>query len=120
MKLVPTNPMRSALMSVLIFEVIVFWLGFAGMVQVADVPVGTAALWVGVASLLAIVATAGLRKGWGYPVAWLTQVAAILLGLLTPWMYAMGVVFALIWTISFVLGKRLESRHNHNKEAGTP
>ena len=74
----------------------------------------------GVASLLAIVATAGLRKGWGYPVAWLTQVVAILLGLLTPWMYAMGIVFAVIWTISFVLGKRLEAKlkdHN-NKEAG--
>jgi len=120
MKLMPTNPLRSALMSVLIFEVIVFWLGFAGMVQVDDVPVGTAALWVSIASLLAIVATAGLRKGWGYPVGWLTQVAAILLGLLTPWMYAMGIVFALIWTTSFVLGKRLETRFNHNKEAGTP
>ncbi len=120
MRLTPSNPLRSALMSVLIFEVIVFWLGFAGMVQVSDISVGTAALWVGIASLLAIVALAGLRKGWGYPVAWLTQVAAILLGLLTPWMYAMGIVFALIWTISFVLGKRLETKFNHNKEAGTP
>ena len=120
MKLLPTNPLRSALMSVLIFEVIVFWLAFAGMVRVADVPAGVAALWVSVASVLAIVATAGLRKGWGYPVAWLTQVVAILLGLLTPWMYAMGVIFALIWTISFVLGKRLETKFNPNKEAGTP
>lgn len=120
MGLTPGNPLRSALMSVLVFEVVVFWLAFAGMVQVAGIDVGTAALWVSVASALAIVATLGLRRGWGYPVAWLTQVAAIALGLLTPWMYAMGAVFALIWIISFVLGKRLESRNNPNKEEVTP
>ena len=45
MRLTPTNPLRSALMSVLVFEVIVFWLAFAGMVQVSGVAVGTAALW---------------------------------------------------------------------------
>lgn len=116
MKLSPTNPLRSALMSVLIFEVVVFWLAFAGMIQVSGVEVGTAALWVGVASVLAIIATAGLRRGWGYPVGWLTQVVAIALGILTPWMYAMGFIFALIWTISFVLGKRLDTRNNPNKE----
>lgn len=119
MRLSSTNPLRSALMSVLVFEVIVFWLAFAGMVQVSGVAVGTAALWVGLASVLAIVATAGLRRGWGYPVAWLTQLATIALGLLTPWMYAMGVIFALIWVISFVLGKRLDARNN-NEEVGTP
>lgn len=120
MRLSPTNPLRSALMSVLVFEVVVFWLAFAGMVQVSGVAVGTAAVWVGVASVLAIVATAGLRRGWGYPVAWLTQAAAIALGLLTPWMYAMGIIFALIWTISFILGKRLDARTNPNQEVVTP
>ncbi|MGV8845906.1 DUF4233 domain-containing protein [Tessaracoccus sp.] len=120
MRLTPTNPLRSALMSVLVFEVIVFWLAFAGMVQVSGVGVGTAALWVSIASVLAIVATVGLRRGWGYPVAWLTQVAAVALGLLTPWMYAMGAVFALIWIISFVLGKRLDARNTPEQEAGTP
>lgn len=120
MRLSPKNPLRSALMSVLVFEVVVFWLAFAGMIQVSGVAVGTAALWVGLASVLAIVATAGLRRGWGYPVAWLTQAAAIALGLLTPWMYAMGAIFALIWTISFVLGKRLDARNQPQQEAGTP
>lgn len=120
MRLSPGNPLRSALMSVLVFEVVVFWLAFAGMVQVSGVDVGTAALWVGLASVLAIVATAGLRRGWGYPVAWLTQVAAIALGLLTPWMYAMGLIFALIWIISFALGKKLDARNNPNQEVVTP
>jgi len=26
------------------------------------------------------------------------------------WMFAMGIIFAVIWTISFVLGKRIEDR----------
>ena len=110
MKLSAKNPIRSALMSVLVFEVIVFWLAFAGMVQLSEVNVGVAALWTSVASLLALLGAVGLRKGWGYWFGWAAQVAAVLLGLLTPWMYAMGIVFALIWIMSFVLGKRLDHR----------
>ncbi len=101
--------MRSALMSVLIFEVIVFWLGYAGMVQVSDVAPLTGALWTAAATLLVVAGVWGLRRGWGYYPAWAGQVAGVLLGLLTPWMYAMGGVFALIWVMSFVLGKRLEA-----------
>lgn len=107
----PRNPMMSALMSVLIFELIVFWLAFAGMVQVSNVPVTTAVTWTAVASVLAVVATGALRKGWGFVVGWAVQVLAVAMGMLTPWMYAMGIVFALIWTTSFVLGKRLERRN---------
>ena len=110
MRLSPGNPLRSTLMSVLIFEVVVFWLAFAGMLQVEGVGIAKAVAWTGIASLLAIVATAGLRRGWGYVIGWLTQVAAIALGFLTPWMYAMGSIFAMIWTMSFVLGKRLDAR----------
>lgn len=110
MRLQPTNPLRSALMSVLVFEVVVFWLAFAGMVQISEVPLATAAIWTGVASLLALAGAVGLRRGWGYWFGWAAQVAAIALGLLTPWMYAMGIVFALIWIMSFVLGKRLDAR----------
>jgi len=106
----PRNPMMSALMSVLIFEVIVFWLAFAGMIRVSDVPTTVALIWTATASVLAIVATGGLRKGWGFPVGWAVQVIAVAMGVLTPWMYAMGIIFALIWTTSFVLGKRLEQR----------
>ena len=84
---------------------------FAGMVQISGVAVGTAVLWTSVASLLAIVAVGGLRKGWGFYAGWLAQALAVALGGLTPWMYAMGIVFALIWTTSFVLGKRLEHRN---------
>lgn len=110
MTLSAKNPLRSTLMSVLVFEIIVFWLAFAGMVQISEVPVGAAVAWTSIASALALLGAMGLRKGWGYWFGWAAQVAAVLLGLLTPWMYAMGIVFAMIWTMSFVLGKRLDNR----------
>ena len=115
MRLEPRNPMTPALLSVLIFEVIVVWLAVAGMVQISDVPFGTALIWTGVVSVVCIVATVGLRKGWGFPVGWLAQVAVLLLGILTPWMFAMGIIFAMIWVTSFVLGKRIEANNRETQ-----
>lgn len=110
MRLSPTNPLRTTLMSVLLFELVVYWLAFAGMVQVSEVPVATALVWTAAASALALAGAFGLRRGWGYAFGWAAQAAGIALGLLTPWMYAMGIIFALIWIMSFVLGRRLDAR----------
>ena len=109
MTLAPDNPMRAAAMSVLIFEVIIIWLAYIGMIQVSGVNLGVAAAWSGVATVLCRAALAGLRKRWGYLVGWLAQAVLIGLGLLTPWMYAMGIIFALIWVVCVVLGKRIET-----------
>ncbi len=109
MTLAPDNPMRAAAMSVLIFEVIIIWLAYIGMIQVSGVNLGVAAAWSGVATVLCLAALAGLRKRWGYLVGWLAQAVLIGLGLLTPWMYAMGIIFALIWVVCVVLGKRIET-----------
>ncbi|HMQ65873.1 MAG TPA: DUF4233 domain-containing protein, partial [Arachnia sp.] len=94
MTLAPGNPMRGAAMSVLIFEVIVIWLGYIGMIQIAGVPMGAGAVWCGIATALCLVACGGLRKSWGYYVGWAAQAAIVALGVLTPWMYAMGLIFA--------------------------
>ncbi|WP_370585777.1 DUF4233 domain-containing protein [Tessaracoccus sp. MC1627] len=109
MTLDPANPLRPAAMSVLVFEIIVVWLAFIGMIQVSGVNLWVAAAWCAVATLLCLAASAGLRKRWGYVVGWVAQVVLIGLGLLTPWMYAMGLIFALIWVTCVVLGKRLEA-----------
>ena len=108
MTLSPTNPMRPAAMSVPIFEILVTWLAFIGMLQVESIHLGIAAAACGVVTVLCLAATAGLRRGWGYLVGWVAQVAIIALGLLTPWMYAMGIIFALIWVTCVVLGRRIE------------
>lgn len=113
MTLDPTNPMRSAVMSTLITQVIVIWLGYIGMIQVEQINLGLAAAACGVVTLLCVVAGAGLRRRWGYIVGWVAQAATIALGLLTPWMYAMGIIFALIWVTCIVLGRRIEA---HRRE----
>lgn len=113
MSLDPSNPMRSAAMATLVMQIIVIWLGYIGMVQVEAWNLPTAAAVCGVASVLCLVGAAGLRHRWGYYVGWLAQVATIALGLFTPWMYAMGIIFALIWVTCVVLGRRIEA---HRRE----
>ncbi len=64
----------------------------------------------GGAALLALVAAGMLRQPWGYPLGWVAQIAGIALGLLTSAMFVVGAMFAAIWLISFVLGKKLDAR----------
>ncbi|MBB1510866.1 DUF4233 domain-containing protein [Tessaracoccus sp. MC1756] len=117
MTLSPDNPMRSAAMSVLLFEVIIIWLAYIGMIQVSGIDLAVAAVWSAVATLLCIGGLAGLRKRWGYLVGWAAQAVLIGLGVLTPWMYAMGIIFALIWATCVILGKRIEAhRHGGNPQ----
>ncbi len=117
MKLTSDNPMRPALVSVLVFEIVVFWLAYFGMIRVEGVSAVTATISVGAATVLAVAAVAGLRQGWGYPLGWATQLVAVGLGILTPWMFAMGGVFALIWGMSFLLGWRLENRQEQGSSS---
>lgn len=109
MTLDPSNPMRAAAMATLIFEIIVIWLAFIGMIQVESLDVGLAAALSGAASLLCLVSAAGLRRRWGYLIGWVAQAGMLGLGVLTPWMYAMGIIFALIWATCIVLGRRIEA-----------
>ena len=106
----PQNPMNRAMMPILIFEVIVFALGIPGMILLSNVSTSLALGATGVACLLAIAASGTLKKPWGYPLGWLTQIVGIALGFLTPMMFAAGGIFALVWLGCFVLGKRIE-RH---------
>lgn len=115
MTLDPANPMRPAAMSVLIFEVVVVWLAFIGMIQAAGVSLPVAGAWCALATVLCLVAITGLRRRWGYLVGGLAQAVLVGLGILTPWMYAMGIIFALIWVTCLVLGRRLETMHTEKE-----
>ncbi len=108
MSLSAGNPMRVVLLSVLLFEVIVFALAIPVMIYLSEVPPGPAAGFGGGAAVLALAAAATMRKPYGYPLGWLTQVLGIALGLLTPTMYIIGIMFAAIWLVSFILGRRLD------------
>ncbi|SEQ06214.1 DUF4233 domain-containing protein [Microlunatus flavus] len=108
--LTPRNPMRVVLLSVLLFEVVVFALAIPVMILVSHVDPLPAALLGSGAAVLALAASGLLRKPAGYPLGWLAQLAGVLLGLLTPSMFVVGAMFAALWVVSFVLGKRLDAR----------
>ena len=110
MNLSPRNPMRVVLLSILVFEVIVFGLAVPVMILLSGVPGLTAGLLGGGAALLALVAAGLMRRPVGYPLGWLTQVVGLALGLLTPAMYLVGAMFLALWVLSFVLGRRLEQQ----------
>ncbi len=108
MRLAPKNPMGKVMLSILAFEAVVFGLAIAGMIQVDNVPVPVAVAAASVGMALAIAACALLRFPVGYLLGWVTQGVAVGLGVLTPWMYWLGGMFALLWVVSFVLGRRIE------------
>ncbi len=102
------NPMRRVLSITLFFEVIVFGLAVPVMYFVSSVPMDQAALLGGGAAVLALVSAALLRSPIGYVLGWLTQVVGIALGFLTPAMFVVGGMFAAIWVLTVVLGRRLD------------
>lgn len=105
----PGNPMTKVLMSVVAFEVIIFGLGAFVMIQVSDRPVALSLITALGAAALALLATVMLRSQIGFLLGWLAQIVGISLGFLTPAMFVMGGMFAGLWIISFVLGRRLEN-----------
>jgi hypothetical protein len=112
------NPMRVVLMTVLIFEVIVFGLAIPVMILVSGVPAVAAAGFGGGAALLALLAAALLRSQVGYILGWVAQLAGLALGFLTTTMFIVGAVFAAVWVMSFLMGKRLDSRMEASPEGG--
>ncbi|HVD17919.1 MAG TPA: DUF4233 domain-containing protein [Propionibacteriaceae bacterium] len=112
------NPMRVVLMTVLIFEVIVFGLAIPVMIFISDVPGAAAAGLGGGTAALALVAAGLLRSRVGYTLGWLTQLAGLALGLLTSTMFIVGALFAAVWVLAFVLGKRLDSRMETSPDGG--
>lgn len=109
MRLADGNPMTNTVALTLFFEVIVFVLAIPGMITVSDVAVPVALASGIAAALLALASASSLRRPIGWPLAWVTQLAGLALGLLTPWMYAVGGMFALLVVVEFVLGRKIEA-----------
>jgi hypothetical protein len=112
------NPMRVVLQTVLIFEVIVFGLAIPVMILISGVSAAAAAGFGGGAALLAVLAAALLRSRVGYIFGWLAQLAGLALGFLTATMFIVGALFAAVWVMSFMMGKRLDSRMEASPEGG--
>lgn len=109
MRLPAANPMNRALVANLAFEAVVFALAIPGMIQVGDAGVGEAFAVGGVAIACAIVAAARSRTAWGWWLGWLTQVVAVGMGFVSPWMFGVGGLFAGLHVLIYVLGRRIET-----------
>ena len=110
MTLTPGNPMRVVLLSILLFEVVVYGLAIPVMILVSSVPAWWAISGGAGAALLALVAAGLMRRPPGYLVGWVTQPVGVALGFLTTSMFFVGALFLALWVISFVLGKRLDGQ----------
>ncbi len=108
--LAPDNPMLMVVRATLAFEVVAFALSIPVMIQVSGLPGSTAGIAGGVSAGLCLVAAGTVRRVWGWVLAWVAQLGGILLGLLTPGMFVVGGLFAVLFVATFVLGKRLQAR----------
>ena len=101
--------MRTMCAAVLGFEAVVIGLSVLVMIKVNDVePAPAAVAGLGLA-LLAVVTAALLRFRWAYGLGWAVQVGAVGLGFLTAAMFVVGGLFAGLWVLAVVLGRRIES-----------
>ncbi|WP_241005155.1 DUF4233 domain-containing protein [Nocardioides sp. zg-1228] len=109
---VPANtersPRRGMAAAVLSLEAITLGLSTPVMITIAGVPTGTA-LTVGLGLALVCLLLAGmLRAEWAYLAGYAVQVAAIALGFVVPVMFALGAIFAALWTAADLLGRKIE------------
>ncbi len=107
----PGNPMTRVLTMTVSFEVIIFGLAIFVMTRLSDVPLGVAVGVCVAAALLAVAAAGTMRRPLGQLLGWLCQLVGVALGFLTPSMFLMGGIFALLWITTVVLGKRLDAQH---------
>lgn len=106
--LATANPMTKVLVALLLFESITCGLAIAVMIQINNVHIALAAMTGGGVAVLALLACVLLRRGrLGWTIAWLTQGAAVALGLVTWAMFVMGAVFFFLWLVTYVLGRRI-------------
>ena len=102
------SPRRGMCAAVLCLEAITIGLTTPVLITIADVPVGRAVL-IGVGLAVACLLLAGmLRAPWAYALGWVLQVGAIAIGFLVPMMFVLGGIFALLWGMADILGRKIE------------
>lgn len=99
--------MKTLTASVLIFESLVVLLAIPLAITVYSVPAQAAIPGGLVLMFLCIyVASAMRRKDWALNAGWVLQVLVVLTGILVPWMYLLGIIFALLYFYAIRVGKQ--------------
>lgn len=93
---------------VLGLESVALFLTAPVLIRLTDV--GTPTGWtIGIGLALLCLLGAGLmRRGIGVWIGHLVQVLAIALGLVVPVMFVLGGMFAVLWILALVLGRRVD------------
>jgi hypothetical protein len=93
---------------VLGLESVALFLTAPVLISLTDVgtPLGWA-IGIGLA-LLCVLGAALMRRGVGIWIGHLVQVLAIALGFVVPVMFVLGGMFALLWILALVLGRRVD------------
>ncbi|NGN95463.1 DUF4233 domain-containing protein [Nocardioides sp. KC13] len=78
------------------------------MISIGGVSAGLA-LPLGLGFFVACIVVAGLlRRPWAYWIGWALQVVAIGMGFLITIMFVVGVIFAVLWGMADILGRKIE------------
>jgi hypothetical protein len=94
--------------AILLLEAVVLGLSTPVLISVESVDTSSA-LWIGLGLTVACLVTAGLlRTPWAYVVGWAIQLAAIALGFEVGAMFALGVIFLLLWLTAYRLGRTID------------
>ncbi len=94
--------------AVLALEAITVGLATPVLISIENVGVGLAlTLGLGLC-VICLVLSGMLRRPWAYTAGWVVQVAAIAMGFLTPIMFVLGIVFAILWAMADLLGRKID------------
>ena len=105
--------------AILLLEAIVVGLSTAVMISVESVDTARA-LWAGLGLAAACVVTSGLlRRRWAYSLGWAIQVGALALGFVVTAMFALGVIFLVLWITAFRLGGTIDRDRAAHAMAGS-
>jgi hypothetical protein len=102
--------MRRLCATVLVMETVVFWLAIPVALAVEHAPAGKAGAAGVVLAVAALVLAALSRRRlrWTLVGGSVLQVLVIAAGAVVPVMYFLGAIFAALWVIGIILGRRVD------------
>ena len=103
------SPRRGMCAAIISMEGLAVALAAPVMISIGGVSAGLA-LPLGLGFFVACILVAGmLRRPWAYWLGWALQVVAIGMGFLISIMFVVGVIFAVLWGMADILGRKIES-----------
>lgn len=102
------SPRRGMCAAIISMEGLAVALAAPVMISIGGVSAGLA-LPLGLGFFVACIVVAGLlRRPWAYWLGWALQVVAIGMGFLISIMFVVGVIFAVLWGLADILGRKIE------------